>query len=124
MCSADKENTMKRSKHIIIAGALQVAQSLTLITGAGRYIFIYICQLQEGSQTLDDRMVILALILLYGACLLWFGISLLLQKQWTRQVAGIICCALGLVVFPIGTAISGYTFWVLLQANRLKEKPT
>ena len=115
---------MERSKHLKIAGALQIVQSFTLIAFASRYLIPYVRELQEGSQALDDRMLILALILLCGACQLWFGISLIMQKQWTTHVVGFIFCALGFLGFPVGTAISGYTLWAVIVVRGEDAKVT
>ena len=42
------------------------------------------------------------------------GYGLLRRKQWGRVLA-LVVGFLGLVNFPLGTAIGIYTFWVLLQ---------
>jgi len=115
---------MNISKHLKIAGALQVVQGLYVSVFSILYIIILIRKLQEGSQTLDDRMWILGFLLLVGVCQLWFGISLAMQKRWTTRVVGFIFCALGLAGFPVGTAISGYTLWVLIMVRGEDAKVT
>jgi hypothetical protein len=44
------------------------------------------------------------------------GIGLLNRAGWGRILA-LIIAALGLLNFPVGTALGAYTFWVLLQAS-------
>ena len=115
---------MNSSKHLKIAGALQIAQSIPVFLFSGSYLIAYIRELQEGSQALDDRMLIIISILLCGAGLLSFGISLIMKKQWTTRVGGFIFCALGLPGIPIGTAISGYTLWVVIMVRGENKKET
>ena len=105
---------MKTSKHLKIAGALQIVQSLGLLQ-FGLYVIPYILEIQEGSQTLDDSMLILAPLLFVGACQFWFGIALIRQKQWVKGVRGFLCCAPSL--FP-PVILGAYTIWVLVQANK------
>ena len=115
---------MNISKHLIIAGALQAGLGMLLLPGV-LYVIQYILEIQEGSQALDGwMMLIVALIPLYGACQLWFGISLIMQKQWTTRIVGFIFCALGLLIFPVGTAISVYTLWVLIMVRGEDGKVT
>ena len=90
---------MKASKHMIVAGALQVVQSFMLLVFGTIYIILYIRDLQEGSQDFESTMfLMLALALLVGVCQLWFGISLAMQKRWTTRRNGFICCAPSLII--------------------------
>ena len=115
---------MDASKHLKIAGALQIVLSLPQLLIGVFFIIMHILYLQEeGLHAFELYMLFtLSIMPFAGACLLWFGISLVMQKQWTRGVVGLIICALGLVSFPLGTAISGYTLWVLLQVKNMEEK--
>ena len=115
---------MKWGKHLKIAGALQIVQALMTLAFSILYIIILIGELQEGSQALDARMLILVLLFFVGVCQLWFGISLITQKRWTTRLGGFIFCALGLPGFPVGTAISGYTIWVLIMVRGEDAKVT
>ena len=113
---------MKSSKHMIVAGALQVVQSFMLLGFGTIYIILYIRDLQEGSQDFELTMfLILALALFVGVCQLWFGISLAMQKRWTKRVWGFICCVPGLF-HPI--LFSAYTLWVLIMVRREDAKVT
>ena len=42
------------------------------------------------------------------------GIGLIMRKRWSRIVA-LIVNALGVFNFPFGTALTAYTFWVLMK---------
>ena len=42
------------------------------------------------------------------------GLGLLARKNWSRYVLGIVS-AIGLFEFPVGTALSGYSLWVLFN---------
>lgn len=44
------------------------------------------------------------------------GIALLRRAGWGRVVA-LVLAAIGLLSFPVGTALGAYTFWVLLQRS-------
>ena len=115
---------MKWSKHLKIAGALQIAHSFMLIPFAVIYVILYIRDLQEGSHTFELLMaLILALALFVGVCQLWFGISLAMQKRWTTGVVGYICCGPSLIFFP-PLIIAAYTIWGLVQTNKQKEQLT
>jgi vacuolar-type H+-ATPase subunit I/STV1 len=118
---------MKQSRHLKIAGVLQLVQGVPLLLGGILYVFALIRDLQTGVHELNESgsiILILAVCLFIGVCQVCFGLSLTMQKQWTRRVAGFICCALGLVFFPFGTAISGYTLWVLIMVRGEDAKVT
>ena len=44
------------------------------------------------------------------------GYGLTRRRPWAR-ILGLVCGFLGLINFPLGTAIGLYAFWVLLQDN-------
>jgi hypothetical protein len=114
---------MKTSKHLKIAGALQIVQSLTLLPFGAIYIILCIRDLQESPKTFVLFMaLIIALSLFVGVCQLWFGISLAMQKRWTTRVWGFICCVPGLISFPM--LFSAYALWVLIMVRREGAKVT
>jgi len=112
---------MNINKHLKIAGALQVVPgSMMLLFGIYGIIGNFFnpwTDSPEPSQLSEYIYIvlILALIFLFGGVQTWFGISLIMQKRWTTRFGGFIFCALGLLGFPVGTAISGYTLWVLIM---------
>jgi uncharacterized membrane protein len=115
---------MNTGKHLKIAGALQfVPGSMWLLFGSFAVVRI-ILDLLAGSQELSEMLdpltlLISPIIILGGVVQIWFGISLIMQKQWTSQIAGFIICAIfGLVGIPVGTVVNGYTLWVLMQVKK------
>ena len=57
--------------------------------------------------------LIALLALLLGALHLWIGAMLRRYRPWARLLA-LGLAVINLVLFPFGTALSGYAFWVLL----------
>ena len=118
---------MNTSKHMKIAGVLQLVQSLPFLLGGILYTFALIYDLQAGKHEWNESwgvFLILAVCLFLAVCQVWLGLSLVMQKQWVTRVAGFLCCAIGFLFFPLGTAISGYTFWVLIMVRGDDEKVT
>jgi hypothetical protein len=114
---------MKWSKHLKIAGALQIVQSLTLIPGTGSYIIWCFRDIHESPPAFALFIIlIIALVLFIGVCQLLFGISLIMQKRWTTRRWGLICCAPGLISFPM--LFSAYTLWVLIMVRGEDAKVT
>ena len=109
---------MTVSKHLKIAGVLQIVQSIPLLL----FSAYYIAEILLGPQELGELSEIIfmlslfVLIFLCGGVVVWFGIALIKQKQWTRRVGGFICCVPGLLSMPI--VISVYTLWVLVRMNK------
>jgi vacuolar-type H+-ATPase subunit I/STV1 len=108
-----------------IAGVLQLVQGLPFLLGGILYTCALIRDLRAGLHEWNESrafFLILAFLLFLGVCQVCFGFSLTMQKQWATRVAGFICCSLGFVFFPFGTAISGYTLWVLLQMKKKEDR--
>ena len=57
--------------------------------------------------------LIAILALLFGALHLWIGAVLRRYRPWARLLA-LGLAVINLVLFPFGTALGGYAFWVLL----------
>ncbi len=57
--------------------------------------------------------LIAILALLFGSLHLWIGAMLRRYRSWARLLA-LGLAVINLVLFPFGTALSGYAFWVLL----------
>lgn len=57
--------------------------------------------------------LIALLALLFGALHLWIGAVLRRYRPWARLLA-LGLAVINLVLFPFGTALGGYAFWVLL----------
>ncbi len=121
---------MNISKHLKIAGALQISQGIImLLFGVYGVIGNFFNPWADGSSETPFAefiyvILMLALIFLLGGFQTWFGISLVKQKRWPTRIGGFIFCALGLLGFPVGTAISGYTLWVLIMVRGENAKVT
>ena len=121
---------MNTSRHLKIAGVLQMVQGIMMLLfgvfGAVGNFFNPRADSQELGELSEVIFIILILacIFLAGAIQAWFGISLAMQKRWTTRIGGFIFCALGLPGFPVGTAISGYTLWVLIMVRGENAKVT
>ena len=117
---------MKTDRHMKIAGVLQMVQSIPLLLFGGYYIISIIQAFLNDSQGWGElpevilMILAIAFIFVYGVVLAWFGYSLIMQKQWTTRVGGLLCSIAGCLLFP--HIISIYTLWVWLQANK-GEKP-
>ena len=57
--------------------------------------------------------------LAWGGIHLWTGFALRAHKAWARLV-GLALAVLNLFFLPVGTALAGYTFWVLLSNETRK----
>jgi hypothetical protein len=57
--------------------------------------------------------LIALLALLFGVLHLWIGTVLRRYRPWARLLA-LALAVINLVLFPFGTALGGYAFWVLL----------
>jgi hypothetical protein len=115
---AQKEDQMNPSKHLKIAGTLQFVPGIMWL-GFGSLANIN--QWINGKDLLTS--LIAPIIVLGGGLQIWFGISLIMQKQWISQSAGFILCAIfSLVGIPVGTVVNLYTLWVLMQINKKKAK--
>jgi hypothetical protein len=107
-------------QHATILGWLHiVSQTIVLLCGC----FVFALLVGIGAITDDPTAFAIlgvtgtavgALLLLLAIPGIVAGVGLLQRRGWGRVLAMVVGF-LGLVNFPIGTAIGIYTFWVLLQ---------
>jgi hypothetical protein len=57
--------------------------------------------------------LIALLALVFGALHIWIGAMLRRYRPWARLLA-LGLAVINIVLFPFGTALGGYAFWVLL----------
>jgi uncharacterized membrane protein HdeD (DUF308 family) len=113
------DTKMNTTKHMRIAGILQTLQSLMFSTFGIWYVILYIQDLQKGSHTFEFQMaLLLAFLVFIGICQLWFGISLAMQKGWTKRIGGYICCIPSLIFSTPPVIVGAYTIWVLVQVRK------
>jgi hypothetical protein len=118
---------MNISKHLKIAGVLQVIQGIMMLLfglyGVFGNFFNPWADSPEWEFSKSTRIILmLTLIFLFGGIQTWFGFSLARQRQWTTRVGGFICCVLGFFSFP--PVFSLYAFVVLLLVNKAKTRVT
>jgi hypothetical protein len=116
---------MTIDKHLKIAGSMQAALG---IIGALQCIatvallFYNLFRPFGGTYFESDfflfQFFVLILFSLICGLQIWVGCSLAQQKRWATRVVGFIWCYFGLFSFPIGTAINGYTLWILVQIDK------
>ncbi len=117
---------MNTQEHLRLAGAAQVVLgyislgfSVMLTVLSMRDVRVLIRQFDAPlGVILALIFVLLALPFLLSFFQIWFGRSLAANKRWATRVVGFIWCSVGLLSFPIGTIIHGYTLWVLIQIDR------
>ena len=111
---------MNSGKHLKIAGILQFVPGIMWLRfGSLACIDLWIKEVDLLT------LLIAPFIVLGGALQIWFGLSLIMQKQWTSRIAGFIICAIfGLLGIPIGTVVNGYTLWTLMRISKNKAKMT
>jgi hypothetical protein len=112
--------TRQVQEHVTILGWLYiVGNSFFLVIGG----FVFMLLSGVGAVSRDpEALVVLSVVGSTVALLmmalavpgLLAGYGLLRRKAWARVLA-IVVGFLGLMNFPVGTAIGLYTFWVLMQ---------
>jgi hypothetical protein len=113
-------NQRQLQLHVPVVGWLLIVGNATLLL-VGVFVFLLLTGIGIGS---GDRQATAILgivgttvgLLLIALAIpgLVAGAGLLARKAWARILA-IVVGILGLVNFPIGTAIGIYTLWVLMQ---------
>jgi len=113
-------NEQQMRQHVPILGWLHiVGNAIFLLLGCFVFALLWGIGLATGD---PDATRILAIVgTCVGALLVMLGIpgivagyGLLRRRVWGRILA-LVVGFLGLINFPLGTAIGIYTFWVLLQ---------
>ena len=115
-------NPRQVEQHIVILGWLYVAgHALFLVVGA--FVFLLLTGIGLATADMEARAVLVVVgptVGLLLAILALPGIAadfgLLYHKPWARILA-IVVGILGLVNFPLGTAIGLYACWVLLPTS-------
>ncbi|MEI7947885.1 MAG: hypothetical protein WCJ02_14380 [bacterium] len=118
---------MTIDKHLKIAGSIQAGVGIMgalLCIATVVFIFYDIFRPFGGDYVGSDMFVfnffMLILFSLICGFQIWFGCSLAQQKRWATRVVGFIWCFFGLFNFPLGTAINGYTLWILVQIDKIE----
>jgi hypothetical protein len=117
------------SSHVRALASLQIVySSLGLLLGVSIFLlFGGIATIVGFSASLDDSMVAVPVLALIGGIAasliivlslprLIAGIGLLKHHNWAR-ILTMIVSVIGLIDFPVGTALGGYGLWVLLHRD-------
>ena len=116
----NKTNVQNMEKHVTILGWLYVGMSALLVAIA---IITFFFVVLGGALSGDPEAVavtgivgfgIAAVMMLFAIPGFFAGYGLLKQKSWARPLSFILA-VLNVFSFPVGTAVSVYTFWVLMQ---------
>lgn len=113
-------------KHIELLGILHIVYSiLGLLIGIGFLIFLPGIGMISGDATAIGVLTLLGSILggffiLLSLPGLIAGIGLLKIRPWARIFAIIVACFDAFNI-PLGTALTIYTFWVLINDEAIKE---
>jgi hypothetical protein len=122
---------MNASTHLKISGVLQIVQGvMMLLFGAYGVVGNFFNSpwpdsLEPGELSeIIYIILIIACIFLAGGLQVWFGRSLVMQKQWTTRVGGFICCIPGLCSWPFLISVYTLVVLVMVQVNKKKAKKT
>jgi hypothetical protein len=107
-------------KHLNVVAALQIGFGIFWIVAGG--ILLFVLSLLGGLIDDKDARFILPLIGQIIAGFLFLisipgviaGIGLVKRKEWGR-ILTLILSVIGLMNFPVGTAVGIYSIWVLVQ---------
>ncbi len=107
--------------HITIVGALHVAIGLLALIplAFAVYALVALEVMLLGGDGLSGtalRIALLGLIAVFAVPGLIGGLGLLMKKPWARVLV-LVVSFLGLLHIPIGTAIGGYSIWVLFRTD-------
>ena len=111
-------------KHINVVAALQIGFGIFWIVAG--IIILFLLSLIGGFVDDKDASFILPMIGQITAAFLFFlsipgiiaGIGVLRRKEWGR-ILTLVLSVIGLMNFPIGTAVGIYSIWVLVQEETL-----
>ncbi len=102
----------------VVLGALGVLAGFALFSGAMVVAEIFRYAVEEAGMPAEVlqllAVVVTAVILVMSLPCLILGYGLMKLRPWAR-ILGIVLAALNLLNVPLGTAVSLYSFWVLLQ---------
>ncbi len=113
-------------KHIQLLGVLHIVyHGLGLLIGIGLFLLLSAVGAISGDETAIGVLSLIGFII--GGFLsalsipgIIAGIGLLNVRSWARILAMIMACFDAFNI-PIGTALTVYTFWVLLNDESIKE---
>ncbi len=119
-------NEQQLQQHVNVLGWLHIVGNAIMLL-LGCFIFALLWGIGAATGDLEATRILGIVGTTVGALLVVLGIpgivagyGLLRRKAWGRILA-LVVGFLGLVNFPLGTAIGIYTFWVLLQDAAIQD---
>ncbi len=113
-------------KHINVVAALHIGLSiLGFVAGVFIFVLFYFIGDLSGDQEAKFILsivarVIVGFIVLFSIPGIIAGIGLLRRKEWARILA-LILSVIGLLNFPVGTAVGVYTIWAMVQPEVIEQ---
>ncbi len=113
-------------KHINIVAALHIGFSiLGLIIGGVIFTILFFIGDFVGEAEAEVVIkiiaeIVMAVIIILSIPGIIAGIGLLKRKEWAR-ILTLIISVLGLINFPIGTAVGAYSIWALVQPEVIEQ---
>jgi hypothetical protein len=111
--------------HVTTVGALSIGLSVLGIL-IGGFIFLLLAGIGIAVQDEEATPILAVIGFVIGAFFLVLsvpgiigGIGLFKRKEWARILV-LVTSALHLLNFPIGTAIGGYSIWVLVKPETIR----
>ena len=118
----NKQTYQSMEQHITLLGWLYIATNALLILIAG-FVFMMMVVVGAASGDAEAVRVMPVIATAVGGFLtalalpgILTGIGLLKRKPWAR-IAAAVLGIIGLMNFPLGTAVGVYTLWILLQTE-------
>lgn len=113
-------------KHIQLLGIFHIVyHGICLLVGIGLFVLLAAIGAITGDETAVGILGFVGFVLggffsVIAIPGIIAGIGLLNLRSWARILAIIMAC-IGAFNIPIGTALTVYTFWVLLKDDAIKE---
>ena len=113
-------------KHINVVAALHIGLSiLGFVAGVFIFVLFYFIGDLSGDQEAKFVLsivarVIVGFIMLFSIPGIIAGIGILRRKEWARILA-LILSVIGLLNFPVGTAVVVYSIWALVHPEVIEK---
>jgi len=113
-------------KHINVVAALHIGLSIFgFVAGVFIFVLFYFIGDLSGDQEAQLILsviarVVVGFIILFSIPGIIAGIGLLRRKEWARILA-LILSVIGLLNFPVGTAVGVYSIWALVNPEVIEK---
>jgi hypothetical protein len=130
MLRKQAESTPDLDQHILFLGRIYTFLGWLGLLGSAVLLLSIFSGSQvdgNGGQTgvLDVSQAVSAFLLIcWSTLLLNFSKDITGQRKWSTGVAGLCIGLLNLLSVPVGTAVGGYTLWILFMQQKLHRSKT